>query len=348
MPNQIKFVTQLVILTLLLDSVHAIAAKPGESIVLDPNTGDYTITYWGSDKTNAQLSKVIFVPATKIEPTVQSVFKLRGASEVFYSYRVSNGKKSRQSLVSIRLDPASSIILPLPSSNNNIAEQLLGAEYSAITKPENWTGISTSSRAGGVRISWSPTSDEGLPPGKTQAGFGFSSRDIPGIGMAQMQGDTPVQMYPDEGPVSDLANELERMEQHDFVTRPAAIPAITVPNPFNAAILLERIQTQTHTWIAMQLLDATFSSQLDRSLTAAANAYRLNQPKAGKEHIQTLRKMLKKEHDDADKDDDKEDSKHDGKHDDKVKRVQIDRLAARVLDFDLKYVLKRMGGEKDD
>ena len=55
--------------------------------------------------------------------------------------------------------------------------------------------------------------------------------------------------------------------------------------------------------------------------------------------------MLKKEHEDVDKDDEKEDGKHEGISDDKNKRILIDRLAARVLDFDLKYVLKRMGGE---
>jgi len=51
---------------------------------------------------------------------------------------------------------------------------------------------------------------------------------------------------------------------------------------------------------------------------------------------------------DADKDDEKKDEKAEGKNDDKSKRMLIDRLAARVLDFDLKYVLKRMVGDKDD
>ena len=95
----------------------------------------------------------------------------------------------------------------------------------------------------------------------------------------------------------------------------------------------------------MQLLDASFSSQLDRYLTAAADAYRHNQPKAGKEHIQTLRKLLKKEHEDMGRDEEHESEKSQDKNDDKKPRM-IDRLAARVLDFDLKYVLKRMGGEE--
>ena len=135
--------------------------------------------------------------------------------------------------------------------------------------------------------------------------------------------------------------------RNNFVPRPAAVPAVAVPNPFDAAVLLDRIQTQTHTWIAMQLLDASFSSQLDRYLTAAADAYRHNQPKAGKEHIQTLRKILKKEHEDLGRDEEHESDKNREKNDDRKSKM-IDGLAARVLDFDLKYVLKRMGDDKDD
>ena len=54
--------------------------------------------------------------------------------------------------------------------------------------------------------------------------------------------------------------------------------------------------------------------------------------------------MLKREHEDVDHD---EDEKAEEKNERKSARVNIDRLAARILDFDLKYVLKRSGGEKD-
>lgn len=97
----------------------------------------------------------------------------------------------------------------------------------------------------------------------------------------------------------------------------------------------------------MKLLDATFSAQLDRYLVAAADAYRHNQSKAGKEHIETLRKMLKKEHEDLGRDEEHESDKSQKKNDDKESAL-IDRLAARVLDFDLKYVMKRASGDKDD
>jgi hypothetical protein len=102
--------------------------------------------------------------------------------------------------------------------------------------------------------------------------------------------------FPDEGPVEDSAvlADLNRLRDNDCITRPAAVPTIPVPTPFDLAVTLERIQTHMHTWIGMQLLDATFSSQLDRSFQSAISAYRLNQPKVGKKQIQTMRELPKK------------------------------------------------------
>ena len=327
-------------------------AYPGESIVLDPITGNYTITYWDTEEP-ASLERTTFVPATKIKPIIFSKFTINGSNLVTYSYTMSNGKSAKDAIVGLSLEQVGQIAnvrsLPLETTANpNDVERIFFANRAAIVSPENWSGnivrIDELSR-----VAWQP--DElktgGTRAGRITAGFGFSSSSLPGISSAQMEGMGRVFGYAGDGPPADSAinDELDRLRKNDFVARPAAVPAISVPTPFNAAVLIDRIQAQMHTWIAMQLLDATFSSQLDRYLTAAANAYRLNQPKAGKEHIQTLRKMLKKEHEDADKDDEKEDGKHEGKSDDKNKRIPIDRLAARVLDFNLKYVLKRMGDD---
>jgi len=129
--------------------------------------------------------------------------------------------------------------------------------------------------------------------------------------------------------------------------RNAAVTTIAVPDSFDAAVLLDSIRTQMHTWIGMKLLDATFSSQLDRYFQSAISAYRLNQPKVGKKEIQTMRALIKKEHEDMGRDEEHESEKSQEKNDDR-KSALIDRLAARVLDFDLEYVMKRAGGDKDD
>src|SRR3989338_5627889 len=214
----------------------------GESVVLDPNTGDYLITYYGAgasgDKKNRILRQTIFVPATKIDPLVNSTFKLRDDDQVVYTYSVTNGVKSRQPLISMLFDPVTDIVsaLPLPKRRQdvdlNTIDQVDAAGVTALTTPDGWIGRNTTSHMGGLRIGWGygdlSAATDGLAPGKTQAGFGFSSTDIPGIGMAQMQGDTPIMGYPDDGPSikSEVSKQLEQIEQNNFVTRPAAIPTI--------------------------------------------------------------------------------------------------------------------------
>jgi hypothetical protein len=331
---------------------------PGESIVLDPNTGDYLITYYGDgapgNKKNKPLRQTTFVPATKINPVIGSTFRLQGTNIVVYNYRVSNGSTSRQPLISLRIDPVSDIVSssPLPKRRQDVAisglEQFTKVSRAAINIPQNWDGRVWISEAGGLRISWGWNSldspNAGLIAGSSQEGFGFSSKDIPGVGIAQFEGNTPVFGYPDGGPDGEISDQVEKLRQNNYVPRNAAVPTIAVPVPFDAAILLDRIRAQMLTWTGMQLLDPAFATQLNRYMVAAANAYRSNQPKAGKEEIESVRKLLEHEHQYLDHDD--EDNEDSAEHK-AATRLTIDRLAARVLDFDLRYVLKRMEHEHD-
>lgn len=324
----------------------------GESIVFNPATGNFLITYLNS--TDDTFRQVTFIPATKINPTLKNNLKLGQDGSVHYGFTLSSGRDSKQDVLLFILDPISSVTSILPDIPLNAPPGKIMDDMDKVASyfntPTPWEAFMTYSRGQmSFRAGWSVKVANGFHPGN-KAAFGFKSRDLPGIINTEIHGYAPGSKHipsgeadPDDGGFGQQYTEL--VTKKNFVTRPAAVPTITVPNPFNAAILLERIQTQMHSWIAMQLLDATFSSQLDRYLTAAADAYRHNQPKAGKEHIQTLRKMLKKEHEDSDKDDEKEGDRNEGQNDNRNQRFQIDRLAARVLDFDLKYVLKRMGDD---
>lgn len=328
-------------------------ALDGESIVFNPTTRNYLITYLNS--TDDTFRQITFIPATKINPSFKYKLKLENDGLIHYGYSLTSGRDSQQLVISFLLDPVSSIATSLPDIPLNAPPGKIMDDMDMAAKnfdtPIPWEAFMTYSIGQmSFRVGWDTKVKNGLPPG-SKAVFGFKSRDLPGIIKAEVRGYAPgSKQIPGDEPLDSNDGGFgqqytELVERKNFVPRPAAVATIAVPYPFNAAVLLDRIQTQMHTWIAMQLLDATFSSQLDRYLTAAADAYRHNQAKAGKEHIQTLRKMLKKEHEDADKDDENEDGKHEGKNDNKTKRILIDRLAARVLDFNLKYVLKRMGGE---
>lgn len=317
---------------------------PGEGIVLDAN-GDYIITYQGLA---GKLLQSKFVPATKIEPAVQATFSVADSGLVNYRYSITNSVAAKQPIITIRIRD----ITRLGDKNSMPTVQ-----------PTPWNGDALPNPDGGsaIWVDWSvfiglnpDESKLGIPPGKKQSGFGYASSDLPGIGKIRMGGYTPIEEegYEDEGPQGEVGEQAWQLEKNDYVTRRAAVPAIAVPTPFDAALLLERIQTHVHIWIGMKLLDPAFSAQLDTSFKAAIDAYRSNQPKAGKSAIKTLRELLKKAYPDLDNEDivDEETgnnkpvlSKVEGGA--QFKNGMIARLPARVLDFDLKYVLKQVGDE---
>lgn len=334
----------------------ASALEPGESIVLDPVTGNYKLTYSETIKRGVKvLAHATFFPATKIDPLISSKFRLDGLGVVTYSYSISSGKQSRQILTTFRFDLVSKILgsqdLPtdIHTATSAQAYTILEANKLALATPNGWRGaISNDGASKASFISWhSLDTSAGIQPQGHLKGFGFSSQSLPSVGVAQFEGKRDaINGYAGEGPdpESEFGQQIQALDDKDFVPRNAAIPAIAIPVPFDAAVLLDSIRAQIAIWPSKQLLDPTFATQLDRYIVSSADAYRRNQTKAGKEHIKTLREMLKREHKNLDQDDD------DGEDSDEhkaVTRLTIDRLAARVLDFDLKYVLNRIEREKE-
>jgi len=330
-----------------------VQAYPGESIVRDPATGNYAITYRG-DPNNTELSRTTFVPATKIDPSIRSRFRLGERGIITYRYTVSNGATAKQAIIGVVLEQIVNPILaeiPEPSvlKNATLAEfdAYTAAEAAALASPIGWDGHINRRIP---NVNWLPKfanfANGGIHAGGTVSGFGFNSLDLPGMGPSRMAGVGDILNFPDDGPLDDsvIVAELDRLRDNDFIARNAAVPMIAVPSPFDAAVLLDRIRTQVDTWSGKQLLDPAYAVQLDRYMVAAANAYRGNQPKIGKEHIESVRKLLEHEHRFLDHDDEDNDDTAEHKA---ATRLAIDRLAARVLDFDLRYVLKRIEKEHE-
>jgi hypothetical protein len=336
------------------------AIRPGEGIVRDPSTGDYLATYWDEDETGGEFVTARLVSATKIEPKVASLFKLSDAWQVSYSYTIANGTRAKQPIDTLRMyglpegvSMSNVVSGPIIDNGKSIKVELFD---SALSSPINWIGSGTRN-PGALSISWRYDNERydvslGIKPGASQSGFGFVSSDLPGILGLRIMGNAGYHHFAapgmGEGPdpsKTDIPKQMSEIERNDYVSRDVSAPIIIVSVPFDAAMLLGSIRTHVATWPAKQLLDPVFASQLDRYLAAAADAYRLNNAKAGREHIETLRKMLAKEHHHLDHDDEDDDDTEERKA---VTRFTIDRLAARVLDFDLRYVLKRTehGGEK--
>ncbi len=134
---------------------------------------------------------------------------------------------------------------------------------------------------------------------------------------------------------------LSKLEHNDFATRNIAAPRIPNPAPYNALVVLAGIQKHLDTdLVSLKLVEPALVTDLDRWLGAAIAAAGQGNTQALRASLQEARKLLKQEHQDLDKDDDLDE-------DDKPTQIKprIDKLAARALDFDLRYVENRIKDE---
>lgn len=305
-----------------------------EGVALNADTGNYIVTYRSSSGT---FYETILEPATKIDPTLKSKFQLSDSGNtVIYRYKLRNRPTAKQD-IRMFLTHVSNI------SGNPI-------------NPPNWDGRAFPTFTdSNLRLSWTYDDADkegplgGLAPGKSAGGFWIESNDLPGVAVMEIKGNvkkatTWLAHQPNiETPVGKRVLELEAS---NFIPRLAAVPRIVVPTPFDAAVVLSGIQKHIkQDLITMKLLDSALAAQLDQWLQAAIDAAKINNTTAVRASLKDLRKLLKKEHEDVDSEDDKDFHKDDEKE--PKKSALIDKLAARVLDFDLKYVEKRVKGDKD-
>ena len=330
-----KWIHGAVISLLLTTAYPAHVYGQQESIVVDPVTGDYTITYQGLDlEGNPKWHQVVYVPATKNDPLVRSKFRLNDKHIITYSYKVQNRLESKQAIDGFR----------------GFASHVISGSQ---TTPKDWDGnilpdFDSAGQESGLRVNWSFDTSGGLVPGKSQGGFSYESSHLPGVGVARLTGAVDaLNGFPDEGPGDDnpIYSEFRKLMLSDFVPRHVTAPKIRVPDPFDTSVVLAGIQNHIkQDLVSMSLVEPVFASQLDRILQAAIDAAKLNNTKAVRENLKDLRKLLKKEHGNVDKEDDEVES---GPKKVADKQSPIDKLAAKVLDFDFKYVEQRVKGDKD-
>lgn len=265
------------------------ALAPGEGLILNPSTGDYTLNYCDPDQLpdTCVIEQVIFTPATKLSPVLRTRFILNTADwSITYRYRVKNKAASRQPLVMLALDPIPDINAPIPLSKRlvdlktaGVATQL-GAGRAVLLTPAGWQGTTVPSvqSPNFLRLGWTFGSlafpQAGLAPGQVQLGFGFTSTNLPGIAIAAQLSGNPerTNSFDDDGPTGDIGAQFNALQLHDYVTSVAAVPTVAIPMPFGRAELLRRIDAQMKTWVDLKLLDPTLLPQLDGYIQAAITA----------------------------------------------------------------------------
>ena len=359
----------LMLALLMTSPVMAQTAK--DTVRWDDRAGQWVYTLFNP----ADLSRykeVRYTPRTLIEPMVKS--KVQWDKDLYeYSYRVKNGASARQSISSLSVrvpkwDAEAIKHAPLAPGLNGtqlvaIARAEVAAEEAFVAKtlysPNRWKPFLNVNRPTRVVFGWLVDYQKGyagIAPRSGQTGFSVLRAELPGAGWMELQGDTP-DMYnaptlPRSGAVADQVTDVLA---EDSIYVPVLVPAIVLPKPYNGAELARRLKAHVATWPDAGLMDADSLAAMNPKLDALINALNANDKKTAKTAAHTILAMAGKYHsgmDDASTDDDdSHDSKTNkrkfisdrGALEEVIEPEQpIQRVAARALVFDLRYLMERM------
>lgn len=323
-----------VIFVVFLATIPASYGDEQEGVVFDPETGDYIVTY--KSGYSGKIHQLVFVPSTKIKPRLKSKFGRKGDKNIiFYRYKLRNESGSKQN-IDMLLTKVSSI------------------DPDGQLSPPEWDGIvATDIDSPDLRLAWNFRGDEflgGLAPGRNLGGFALASVDLPGIAIVQITGAAPVTQWIGHAPQGVAGDQLDEIEENNFVPRHAAVPTISVPDPFEATVVLGDIQKHAQELAAMELIEPVFADQLDQLFTAVIEALGRENTESALQHLKDMRHLIQQARH-KDKRDNKRKHKKKGEHDPddwddekgKASRDhQITRLAARVLLFDVRFVAERL------
>jgi hypothetical protein len=186
------------------------------------------------------------------------------------------------------------------------------------------------------------------------AGFAALRPELPGVARVYLQGRTAEPWGLDNLPNTPFwSQKVDEIQDQDFLLVPVLAPVIAVPQPYNSAELARRIKAHVQTWVkyghATPATIDILNRQFDVLIPALENG---NKSAVRAAFVAMLTEVFSHhknmKHEQSDEDDDE----HDGAalpH--KLKKnttatLAIDRVAARALIFDMKYLLARMEAEK--
>ncbi|WP_426400911.1 hypothetical protein ACN9M1_26645 (plasmid) [Ralstonia sp. R-29] len=318
---------------------HGRAALAQESITRDSATGDYTISYYVSDDNgNQMLRQTVFVPSTKVRPAIRSEFEAKHDGSVVYRYVLKNGANAPQAIQVFTLDPVTGVKTQVAASGRR-------AVRGEISTPQPWTVLAVGKNDDSVRIVWRYPSAGGIWPMQAQPGFGLESTGLPGIVAAGVAGNAPNFAGLGENgfdPESTLGQQLQNLVMHDYVDVWVAAPTIPLSTPVNAAAVLAQLRSQIASWPAQKLIDPSVAAAVDSQLQAALAALAQGNSQQAIQALRTARQTVSSSQREVQDDDEgpvEERRKGYGK--------KSSALAARVLQFDLRFVLHNLAGNGD-
>ncbi|GKS86170.1 hypothetical protein AVMA1855_18480 [Acidovorax sp. SUPP1855] len=344
-------------------------AHAQDSAVFDAQKNAWKLYY--QDPETSQWVNKTYIQQNAIKPGIKSAIQASG-SEYIYRYRLSNSREAKQAIDLFRIwgIPLVYAIPNLPAVTANAKtendrwtqqywNQLISKrnfETKIIKAPTGWSGnLRVDENVGQTSFVWTPglkdTDPDGISPGKTQDGFVVTRVELPGMARAKLTGATPEPWGLDNLPDTPYWNQkIDEIQDLDYVLVPVLAPVIPVPTPYSGAELARRLKTHVQSWVKYEHIHADVLTRLNRQFDVLIPALEMNNQPTARAAVAAMRKECTDHHRDL------VDAKA-GEDDDTQVSVALprtpaqrsatptpafDRLAARALMFDLRYLLDRM------
>lgn len=363
-----KFI-QFIRVTLLAPLLSLGLAHAQDSAVYDTQQNVWKLYY--QDPETTQWVNKTYVARTAIRPTIKSSVVGNG-TPFSYQYTVRNqrGAKQNISVISIWSIPMVYAIPNLPPVTANAKTdpetedkqqwaQLKikrNFESSVVKAPKGWNaGLRVDEKEGQTSFIWTPglkdTDSYGVEPGRSQSGFSVLRPELPGVARTYLQGRIAEPWGLDGLPETPFwTAKVDEIEAQDYLLVPVLAPVIPVPNPYNGAELARRLKAHVQTWLKYGHINADVLTRLNRQFDVLIPALEINNKQAVRATVAAMRKECADRHHDlgdgkVGEDDDEYDSAalpRTPAQRNAAPALTLDRVAARALMFDLRYLMDRM------
>lgn len=340
-----------------------------ESAVFDPQQNAWRLYY--QDPETEQWVNKIYVQQDAIRPAIKSAVHAN-ESQFVYRYRVSNRRDAKQAVDLFRiwgiplvypvpdLPPVTANAKTDPETEDRQRWVQLKVkrkfENSVVKAPKGWSAsLRVDEKANQSSFVWTPglkdSDPDGIFPGKVQDGFVVNRAELPGVARAKLTGSTEEPWGLDNLPGTPFwIQKVDEIQERDYVLVPVLAPLIPIPSPYNGPELARRLKTHVQTWLKYGHINADVLARLNRQFDVLIPALEMNNKQAARAAVIAMRKECANRHPGLT--DDKAGEDDDDREAEAIPRtvaqrnaaapITIDRVAARALMFDLRYLMERM------
>jgi hypothetical protein len=353
-------------------SLNADGYIDGEGIRLDPQSGNYIVTYYGDtgeteDATVTRLITLIYDTPNKIKPGVRAKLSSTKGRDIVYSYDISNGKAAKQDIYSFGFTTRapwwenSSLVTHATATSQASAGNMAGSakaiesrlsyagtiESTRMKQSDKWLPeISFAKSNLAFRFSWQahpnkPFLDD-IKPGQTRRDFGLVVPYLPGLVKFGFEGNSKSFGFPGAaGGDSKIWKDIDKLMFGS--TAPAPVvqslgPKVLISEPFNAKALATAISNDLASWVEAGQLSEPLAQRLRGTLAVIGSAAELNNTPAVTGNVDRIFSDLFSRHEGMRYEHVEEDN-DDGENR-KPASPELSRLAARAIAFNV-FELKR-------